>query len=156
MLRYVYNISKRNILGSAERMPAEFYGMRPGSQTEVRTFGQQVLHAAEFSYLWCSQAKGEKNPNPGISKLTGKAEIIKAASDAFAYCDPIYAGLTDATGAELVDSNQEDGRPTRMPRLSLLTLHFGHNYEVYGSMAVYLRIKNIGPPASDPKPAKKQ
>ena len=51
----------------AEKMPEEFYGLRPGTQEEVRTFGQQVGHVANFNFLLpqCSQAKGEKNPNAG-------------------------------------------------------------------------------------------
>ena len=39
--------------------------MRPGTQTEVRTFGQLIGHLATYNYLWCSQAKGEKNPGDG-------------------------------------------------------------------------------------------
>ena len=136
-------------------MPEENYGMRPGTQTEVRTFGQQLGHVANFNFLWCSQAKGEKNPNAGtnLEKLTTKAEFIKALTDSFGYCDPVYAALTDASGAEMVDITQESGRQTRNLRMALLILNYGHNNEIYGSVVTSLRMKNIVPPASEPRPA---
>src|SRR5580698_7181412 len=62
-LRARYMANRNEIAKSAEKMPEEFYGMRPGPQMEVRTFGQQVAHIARFNFLWCSEAKGEKNPN---------------------------------------------------------------------------------------------
>jgi hypothetical protein len=107
--------------------------------------------------LWCSQAKGEKNPNPGnLDKLTSKAEILKVLNDAFAYCDSAYSGLTDASGAEVIPITQENGRQTRNLRLGLLILNYGHNNEIYGSMVAYLRMKDIVPPASEPRPQQKK
>ena len=155
-VRNAYNGSKNNILRSAEKMPEEFYGLRPGTQEEVRTFGQHVAHVATFNFLWCSQAKGEKNPNAGnqLEKtLKTKAEFIKAVTEAFAYCDPVYAGINDQNGAEVVEITQENGNKTRQARLALLTLNVIHNNEVYGSMVTTLRIKNIVPSSSEPRPA---
>jgi len=152
-LRDVYTRNRNTIVRLAEKMPEENYGMRPGTQPEVRTFGQQVTHVADYNFLWCSQAKGEKNPNPGnLDKLTSKAEILKVLNDAFSYCESAYNGLTDASGAEMIDITQESGRRTRNLRMGLLTLNYAHNNEIYGSMVIYLRIKNIVPPASEPRP----
>ena len=156
-LRNAYMGNRNTIMRTAEKMPEENYGMRPGAQTEVRTFGQQVAHVATYNFLWCSQAKGEKNPSPGnLDKLTSKAEIMKVLNDAFTYCDSAYNALTDASGAEVVDITQENGRQTRNLRMGLLTLNYGHNNEIYGSMVVYLRMKNIVPPASEPRPQQKK
>ena len=156
-LRDAYTRNRSTIVRTAEKMPEENYGMRPGTQPEVRTFGQQVTHVATFNFLWCSQAKGEKNPNPGnLDKLTSKAEILKVMNDAFAYCDSAYNGLTDASGAEVIPITQENGRQTRNLRLGLLILNYGHNNEIYGSMVAYLRMKDIVPPASEPRPQQKK
>ena len=157
-LRTVFTNNRNNILRSADKMPEENYGMRPGPQEEVRTFGQQVGHVANYNYLWCSQAKGEKNPNAGtnLEKLATKAEFIKAATDAFAYCEGVYASLTDASGTEMVDITQENGRQTRNLRTALLILNYGHNNEIYGSMVSYMRMKSIVPPASEPRPQQKK
>jgi hypothetical protein len=157
-LRNLYMGNRTNILRTAEKMPEEFYGLRPGAQNEVRTFGQQVGHVANFNFLWCSQSKGEKNPQAGndLAKLTSKADFMKALTDAFAYCDDAYTSLTDASAAEVLDITQENGRHTRIPRIGLLVLNYGHNNEIYGSMVTYLRIKSIVPPASEPRPQPKQ
>ena len=154
-LRNAYMGNRNNIVKSADRMPEEFYGLRPGQQEEVRTFGQQVGHIANYNYLWCSQAKGEKNPNAGtnLEKLTTKAEFMKALNDAFAYCDGAYAALTDASGMETVDITQENGRQTKNLRMALLILNYGHNNEIYGNIVTSLRMKNIVPSSSDPRPA---
>ena len=157
-LRGAYTNNRNTLLRTAERMPEENYGLRPGPQQEVRTFGQQVGHLANYNYLWCSQSKGEKNPNAGqdLTKLTTKPEFIKALNDAFAYCDGVYGSLTDASGTEVIDITQESGRQTRNLRMALLILNYAHNNEIYGSMVSYLRMKSIVPPASEPRPQPKQ
>ena len=153
-LRQLYTGNKNSVLRVAERMPEDSYGLRPGAQEEVRTFGQHVAHIATFNYLWCSQAKGEANPNAGrdLEKtLKSKAEIIKAATDAFAYCDPVYAALTDASGAQVISITQENGRQQQQTRAGLLMLNVVHSNETYGSMVTSLRIKNLSP---QPAPAR--
>jgi uncharacterized damage-inducible protein DinB len=157
-LRGAYMGNRNNILRSAEKMPEEFYGLRPGAQEEVRTFGQQLGHLANYNYLWCSQAKGEKNPNAGrnLEKLTTKAEFTKALTDAFAYCEGVYTALTDASGTETIEITQESGRQTSSLRMALLILNYGHNNEIYGSIVTSMRMKSIVPPASEPRPQRKQ
>ena len=155
-LRNLYNGNKNNIIRSAEKVPEDLYGLRPGPQQEVRTFGQHLAHVANYNFLWCSQAKGEKNPNAGIDlekTLKTKAEIQKAVADAFAYCDPVYAALTDQSGAEVVEIQQENGRVVRNTRMALLMLNVAHSNELYGNLVTTMRIKSIVPPSSEPRPA---
>jgi uncharacterized damage-inducible protein DinB len=157
-LRNAYMGNRNTIVRSAEKMPEENYGMRPGTQQEVRTFGQQVGHVANYNFMWCAQAKGEKNPNAGnnLEKLNTKAEFLKALNDAFAYCDGVYSSLTDASGTEMIDITQESGRQTRNLRMALLILNFAHNNEIYGNMVTYMRMKDIVPSSSDPRPQQQQ
>jgi uncharacterized damage-inducible protein DinB len=157
-LRNAYTGNRNVIVRSAEKMPEENYGMRPGTQQEVRTFGQQIGHIADYNFLWCSQAKGEKNPNAGnnLEKLNTKAEFLKALNDAFAYCDGVYSSLTDTSGLEMVDITQESGRQTRNLRMALLILNFAHNNEIYGNIVTYLRMKDIVPASSEPRPQRQQ
>ncbi|PYU29059.1 MAG: DinB family protein [Acidobacteria bacterium] len=152
-LKNMYTGNRSEISRSAAKFPEEFYGMRPGPQKEVRTFGQLVGHLADFNYLWCSQAKGEKNPSEGkdLEKLTSKADLAKALSDAFAYCDSVYSSLTDASGQEILEITQEDGRKRRINRLSLLVLNYGHNEHHYGNIITYMRMKSIVPASSEPR-----
>ena len=156
LVRNMYNGVKNNITRSAEKVPEDLYGLRPGAQEEVRTFGQHLAHVANYNFLWCSQARGEKNPNAGINlekTLKTKAEIQKAVTDSFAFCDPAYTALTDQTGAEVVEIQQENGRMTRNTRMALLMLNVAHSNELYGNLVTTMRIKNIVPPSSEPRPA---
>jgi len=158
-VRNFYNGIKNNILRSGEKMPEEFYGLRPGTQEEVRTFGQHLSHVATFNYLWCAQAKGEKNPNAGnkLEKtLTGKDEILKSLRASYDYCDGAYSALTDANGGDVITITQESGRQVQQTRMGLLMLNIVHNEEVYGSIVTTLRIKNIVPPSSEPRPPQPQ
>jgi uncharacterized damage-inducible protein DinB len=154
-VRQAYMGVQRNIVNSGNKMPEEFFGLRPGPQMEVRTFGQHLAHVATFNYLWCSQAKGEKNPNTrNLEKdLTTKAEFVKALADSYAYCDSAYNALTDASGAEIVTITQESGAVQQRPRMALLMMNVAHNNEVYGSMVTTMRIKSIVPSSSEPRPA---
>ena len=155
-VRQLYMGVQRNIVNSANKMPEENFGLRPGPQMEVRTFGQHLAHIATYQYLWCSQAKGEKNPNAGHNlekELTAKAEIIKALTDSFAYCDGAYNALTDATGAEIVQITQENGQVQQRPRMGLLMLNVAHDNELYGNMVTTMRMKSIVPSSSEPRPA---
>src|SRR5580692_4398935 len=121
-LRNLYKGTRNDVARAAEKMPEEFYGLRPGPQTEVRTYGQIIGHLANFNYMWCSQAKGEKNPNEGndFEKLKTKADFVKAINGALSYCDGVYAGLTDASGMQMIEVTQEDGRKQRVLRISQL------------------------------------
>jgi uncharacterized damage-inducible protein DinB len=156
-VRNLYMGNKNNIVRSADKMPEENYGLRPGTQMEVRTFGQHLLHVATFNYLWCAQAQGVKNPNTQGSlekamATASKAEIVKSLNDSFAFCDPAYMNVTDASGAEVLTITQENGREQKQTRLGLLILNVVHNNELYGNIVTTMRIKNIVPPSSEPRP----
>ena len=149
-LHNAYTNTRNNLMRSAESFPEDLYEMRPGPQKEVRTYGQIIGHVANFNYRWCSQAKGEKNPNEGndLEKISTKAGLVKALHNAFSYCDPVYAGMTDASAAEIIQITQENGKQARVPRMSLLIQNHAHNDEHYGNLVTYMRIKGIVPPSS--------
>jgi uncharacterized damage-inducible protein DinB len=154
-VRNFYNGVKNNIIRSGEKMPEEFYGLRPGTQEEVRTFGQQLAHVANYNYLWCAEAKGEKNPNAGINlekTLTTKDQFLQGLRASFDYCDGAFSALTDANGGEIITITQESGRQVQQTRMGLLMLNVVHSEELYGNIVTTLRIKNIVPPSSEPRP----
>jgi len=115
----------------------------------VRSFGQLVGHLADFQYVFCSGAAGEKPPVSGIeSSKSSKAELVQALKDGYAYCDKIYSGMTDS---KLADMAAIEGRPTIV--LNILTINIAHNNEHYGNMVTYLRMKGIVPPSSEARPS---
>jgi uncharacterized damage-inducible protein DinB len=152
-LRSAYRTNRNYLARTAEKVPEDLYGMRPGTQTEVRTLGQIVGHVANFNFLWCSQAQSAPNPAQGkdYEKETSKAVLVKALNDALTYCDGVYAALTDASGLQMLTITQESGRQSQSLRMSLLTLNYGHNNEHYGNLVTMMRMKNIVPPSSEPR-----
>jgi hypothetical protein len=56
----------------------------------------------------------------------------------------------------MVDITQESGRQTRNLRMALLILNFAHNNEIYGNIVTYLRMKDIVPASSEPRPQRQQ
>src|SRR6266853_2423533 len=101
---------------AAEKMPETNYGFKPSP--DVRSFGQQVAHVADDQYNLCAPAKGETRKAAYTeieNTLSKKDDLIAALKQAFVYCDGAYDGLTDASGAELV--NFSKGRITRFAML---------------------------------------
>jgi len=150
----VYAFQKDILLRSGEKMPEENYSFKPADS--VRGYGQIIGHLADAQYLFCSVALGEKNPEPNIEKTkTSKADLIAALKTAFAYCDKAYDSMTDSSGSQIVQMFGHDS-----PKLGVLSFNETHNWEHYGNLVTYMRIKNIVPPSSEQpappaKPAQK-
>ncbi|HXK60959.1 MAG TPA: DinB family protein [Acidobacteriota bacterium] len=141
--RMVYEYVKRNLLGSAEKMPEEDYSFKPTDA--VRSYGQILGHVADAQYAVCSIVLGEQNPAPSIEKSkTTKAELVAAIKDSCTYCDKAYAGMTDVSGVEMVTLLGH-----KMPKLGALNMNNIHAMEHYGNLVTYMRMKNIVPPSSD-------
>jgi uncharacterized damage-inducible protein DinB len=140
--KYMYGMSKTNLLKSAEEMPEENYSFKPVST--VRSFGQLVGHVADAQYEFCSAIVGDGKQPPGIEKSkTSKADLIQALKDGFAYCDQAYSTMNDAHAAEMIKFFGHDA-----PKLTILSFNVTHNMEHYGNMVTYLRIKGLVPPSS--------
>jgi uncharacterized damage-inducible protein DinB len=130
---------------AAEKMPEEEYAFKPDPAS--RSFGQILGHVADTDYLFCATVLGEKNPSPGIEKTkTTKADLTSALRDAFAYCNRAYDTLTDAGANETVKAFGQERN-----KLGVLWFNASHNLEHYGNLVVYMRLKGIVPPSSDPK-----
>ncbi|MGO9124859.1 MAG: DinB family protein [Terriglobales bacterium] len=148
----VYGFQKGILLRSAEKVPEEDYNFKP-TET-VRSYGQIIGHLADAQYLFCSKVLDEKNPEPKIEQTkTSKPDLIAALKTAFAYCDKAYDGMTDASGGQMVKLFGTD-----TPKLGVLIFNNVHNWEHYGNLVTYMRIKNIVPPSSEQAqmPAPKQ
>ena len=145
-IRGQWNSVKRNLQQSAEMMPEGSYDYRPVDG--VRNFGEILAHVAGASYVFCAAAKGEKTPfaEEHFEKTaTTRAAIIKATSDAIAYCDGAYTALTDASAGQTVAQPFGQGQT---PRISVLVGNLGHINEHYGNLVTYFRINGIVPPSS--------
>jgi uncharacterized damage-inducible protein DinB len=149
-IKIEYGLAKNVITRAADKVPEADYGFKPTE--EVRSFGQLVGHVADAQYAFCSAAMGDKNPAPAVEKTkTSKADLVQALKEAFTYCDKAYDGMTDATASQMM---KFFGRET--PKLGVLAFSNMHDYEHYGNMVTYMRLKHIVPPSSEPRPQEKK
>jgi uncharacterized damage-inducible protein DinB len=139
----LYSMAKNNLVKAAEKMPEENYSFKP--TPEVRSFAQLVDHVSDANYGFCSAVLGEKPPVSGVEKSkTTKADLVQAIKDSFAYCDKAYDGLTDAAATQMVKFFGQE-----RPKLAILEFNNMHDFEHYGNIVTYLRLKNIVPPSSE-------
>jgi uncharacterized damage-inducible protein DinB len=140
-LKQNYDQRKNAILGEADRMSDADYNFKP--TPEVGTFGSRVAHVADAQMMICSAVKGESKKANTQGK-TSKADILAALKESFDYCDGVYDTMTDATATQEV---KIFGRP--QAKLTALWGNVVHDTEMYGYMAVYLRLKGLVPPTSE-------
>ena len=144
-LQRAYAGIKANLTEAAEKLADADYTYRPSP--EIRPYGGQFAHTANSQFNACAAAKGEPNPN-GAANLeqtkTTRADIVKALNDSFAYCDPVFAVLTDQSALELVHQG-----PNQVARGAVLANLIAHSNEEYGVITVYLRTKNLVPPSTE-------
>jgi hypothetical protein len=127
----------------AEKMPDDNYRFKP--TPELQDFGQRMAHVIQFNMRSCATANGEQKPLM-FPAAPSKADIMAGMQQANAYCDTVFNALTDADLMKMIPA----GRGGQ--RLKQAVLQGGaleHAQEMYGYMAVYLRLKGIVPPSSD-------
>ncbi len=130
-----YSNAKQDILRSAEKVPEDKYAFKPVDT--VRSYGQVLAHVADGQYEFCGAAAG-KHDEKGLEQTAKtKADIVAALKTAFAYCDAIYAGMTDAKAAEMIPAFGG----AKITRLSMLDFNVSHTMEHYGNLVTYMRIQ---------------
>jgi len=139
-----YQNLQRDLADTVERMPDEHYGFKP--TPEIRPFGQLVAHVALAQFRTCAMLKGEPNPRKDEKEDASrtKAEAIALLKASATYCDPLVTALTEPTMTELTKVSQNQAAKGLLP-VSLIA----HGMEMYGTMAVYLRLKGIVPPTTE-------
>jgi len=140
-----FDMVKGYITKAAEQVGEDNYAFKP--TPEVRSFGQLIGHVADSNYMICAAAAGEKSPASGIEKSAiTKAALQKALAEAFAYCDKVFAGMTEEKSEEVVSFFGN-----KQPKLAVLAFNTAHDFEHYGNIVTYMRLKGLVPPSSQPK-----
>jgi uncharacterized damage-inducible protein DinB len=139
----LYTNVKQDILRSAEKMPESKYAFKPVDT--VRSYGQVLAHVADGQYEFCGAAAGKHDEKDVEQTAKTKADIIAALKTAFAYCDAIYATMTDAKAAETIPAFGG----YKITRLGMLDSNVVHTMEHYGNIVTYLRIEGLVPPSSE-------
>lgn len=142
-IKQMYNGIKNNLTKMAEKMPEESYSFK--ATPEVRTFGELIAHVADSQARTCSALNGEPKAVNAASKRT-KAYLVAALKESFSFCDKVLDSLTDAKAVEMVTMGNR-----QRSRIGALAGLISHSNEEYGYMAVYMRLKGVVPPSSEPR-----
>jgi uncharacterized damage-inducible protein DinB len=141
--RGTFDLVKTWLLQAADQVPEEHYAFKP--TPEVRSMGEVFGHVADSNFLICGMVSGEKPPMSGIAKTkTTKAELREALAASFKFCDGAFDGLTDARASEVV----KFFIPGTHTRLGVLAFNSAHDFEHYGNIVTYMRLKGMVPPSS--------
>ncbi len=143
-LKASYTRVKTNFIKAAEKMPEDQYDFKPMS--DMQSFKERVVHIAVSSMGPCSALKGEPK-TIDAKTLKSKADVVAALKDAFATCDAVIDNMTDADAVSMFSS----GRGGPRSKLAMGYGLVGHTNELYGYICVYMRLKGIVPPSSEPR-----
>ena len=146
-----WNAQKETMMRIADAMPEEKFGFK--ATPPQRSWGEQVLHVAGGN-LFLMRFLNCKTPLPPVNtadmvtfglKASTKAEYLKALSDSFDYGETLLKEFSDAALTETVKGPPWMGSSTRV---RMVYDAISHCQDIYGQMAVYLRLNGIVPPAS--------
>lgn len=129
------------ITAAAEQMPEADFAFKP--TPDVRSFGQLVGHVANAQFMICSTALGEASPaTQNYEHAASKAALIEGLRASTAVCERAYA--------QSDESAMQVGRlfGQERTRLGILVLNAAHDFEHYGNIVTYMRLKGMVPPSS--------
>ena len=138
-----YTAIQRDLLEAAELMPEADYVFKPTPET--RPFGQLIAHVALSQFATCSILQGGPNPKAAEKEETprSKAVLIALLKESATLCNPLVTAMTDEGMVQLIKVGQIEGA-RGLPVIGLSI----HGNEVYGTIAVYLRLKGLVPPTT--------
>src|SRR5262249_32441309 len=143
----------KNLVASAELLPAEKYGFRP---TEAQmTFGQLVVHIVQTNHALCAGIAGTPGPmTPDdmrkMSDKDPKDALVAAMRRSFDYCTETLAKVNDA---ELNEEITMFGRRTGQSRAATMIVIAMDWADHYSTAASYLRLNGLLPPTAQ-RPAR--
>ena len=134
---------KEALMGIADAMPEDSFGYK--STPAQRSYGEQVMHVATVNVGLLKLVGGDAPP-PSFTadSVTTKAEMLQALAESYDHGIALLNEQTDASIDETIDAAFLG--PSTRARVFWFLL--GHSMDIYGQMAVYLRLNDIVPPAS--------
>jgi len=141
-----WQVAREFTLAVAEAMPAEGYGFRPNP--DELNFGQLMVHIAAQNSDSCATSPGTEPPPSMPSSTTNppptdKQTAIKLLTISFDKCAREIAAMSPEQWNKEVYKFQ--GQPVLASESLWYT--FTHMAHHRGQAEVYLRVKNIKPPA---------
>jgi uncharacterized damage-inducible protein DinB len=137
--------NRQLFIGIVNAMPDDKFNFKPTPAQE--SFGQRVMHVAGIDVKLLSTLGG-KTPAPTLNmQATSKADILAALQQSMDYGAAVLKEFSDAQLVERVTSMPFMG-PTAS-RVRIIYFSIAHSQDIYGQLAVYLRLNGITPPASN-------
>ena len=142
---------KRMMMGIAGAMPEEAFSFKPTDAQ--RTYADQILHIAGAN-VYLMQHMGGASAAPDVDttdfrvfglSATSKADVLAALGAGYDYGIAVLQEFSDEQLLETIAGPRYLGNVTRV-RMAYFTL--SHAMDIYGQMAVYLRLNGVTPPAS--------
>ena len=136
---------KDTMMKIADAMPEGKFGYK--STPPQRNYGEQIMHVA-LTNVELLKVLGGKAAAPTFSaeSVKTKGDMLKALADSYDYGTALLNEESEATiGQPMKDSPAWLGPSTRARIMWTL---LAHTMDIYGQMAVYLRLNGVVPPAS--------
>ena len=143
-LKLTHDVVKGYLLKAVAQVGDEHYTFKP--TPAVRSMGELFGHIANANFMICSMASGEKSPVPAdtnFEKVATGAAMQKALTDSFAFCDAAWTAIDGQKGTEPVSIFG-----MKHTRASALAFNAAHDWEHYGNIVTYMRLKGLVPPSS--------
>jgi uncharacterized damage-inducible protein DinB len=144
-LRSDWQAQKDMLMKIADAMPENKFTYK--STPPQRTYGEQIMHVASTN-VELLKVLGGNAAAPGFTAESAKtkADILKALGDSYDYGTALLSELSETTVLEPVKDSPPWLGPASHARIIWTLL--AHTMDIYGQMAVYLRLNGIVPPAS--------
>lgn len=148
MLVKRWTVSRDFTLDVAQAMPAGSYNFRPNQ--EEMSYGQLMAHIGSANAGACAMVAGTKAPAPSEKIAAGRKDpnaidketAVKYLQETFQFCLDAIPGLS---GEQLQAMTGPEGR--QLTGFERLWSYFTHTAHHRGQAEVYLRVKDIKPPA---------
>jgi uncharacterized damage-inducible protein DinB len=142
----IYSGREKNILASAEAMPADKYSYKPTA--DQWTFAKIISHIAASNGALCAAIGGTPAPDAvKVAETASKAELQAALKASFDFCDRAMSSLTDAKLGDTITFF----RGAQLPRARAVIEITADLPDHYSQMAAYLRLNGILPPSAQPR-----
>ena len=132
------------MMAIAAAMPEDKFTYK--STPAQRDYGQQIMHVASANMAYLRNVAGNRAAPAFNANAKSKAEILQALAASFDFGEALIREQSDESMLQTVQTNQFLGRSSKARVIYFL---IGHTWDIYGQMAVYLRLNGIVPPRSE-------
>ena len=137
-------VEKELFLNIANAMPDDKFDYKP--TPAQRSFAEQIMHVVQADTV-ALRMLGGKTPAPPVNlKATSKVDVMTALRQSFEFGEAVLREFSDRQLSERVTPPRYMGPSAS--RLRVIYASMQHTQDIYGQMAVYLRLNGIVPPAS--------